>query len=70
MQVFCGKFETEYENIKLVFHCFQPSDEIARLVFNLISLANNHVMDKGEDAVLYSNSYWKSKNKRKTSFSS
>lgn len=37
-------------------------DEIVRLGFNLISLANNHVMDRGEDAVLYSNSYWKSKN--------
>jgi len=36
-------------------------DEITRLGFNLISLANNHVMDKGENAVLYSNSYWKSK---------
>ena len=36
-------------------------DEIVRLGFNLISLANNHVMDRGEDAVLYSNSYWKSK---------
>jgi poly-gamma-glutamate synthesis protein (capsule biosynthesis protein) len=37
-------------------------DEIVKLGFNLISLANNHVMDRGEDAVLYSNSYWKSKN--------
>lgn len=37
-------------------------DEIVELGFNLISLANNHVMDKGEDAVLYSNSYWESKN--------
>ena len=37
-------------------------DEIVNLGFNLISLANNHVMDKGEDAVLYSNSYWKTKN--------
>ena len=36
-------------------------DEMVRLGFNLISLANNHVMDRGEDAVLYSNSYWKSK---------
>ena len=25
-------------------------------------MANNHTLDKGEDAVLYSNSYWKSKN--------
>jgi len=37
-------------------------DELVRLGFNMISLANNHTMDKGEDAVLYSNSYWKSKN--------
>ena len=36
-------------------------DEIVRLGFNLISLANNHAMDRGEDAVLYSNSYWKNK---------
>ena len=37
-------------------------DEIVDLGFNLISLANNHVMDRGENAVLYSNSYWKTKN--------
>ncbi len=36
-------------------------DEIVNLGFNLISLANNHVFDKGEDAVKYSISYWKSK---------
>ncbi len=36
-------------------------DEIVRLGFNLISLANNHAIDRGEDAVLYSNSYWKTK---------
>jgi len=36
-------------------------DEIVRLGFNLISLANNHAMDKGKDAILYSNSYWKTK---------
>ena len=36
-------------------------DEIVRLGFNLISLANNHALDRGEDAVSYSNSYWKSK---------
>ena len=36
-------------------------DEIVRLGFNLISLANNHVLDRGENAVLYSNSYWESK---------
>lgn len=37
-------------------------DEIVNLGFNLISLANNHALDKGEDAVKYSNSYWKTKN--------
>lgn len=36
-------------------------DEIVNLGFNLISLANNHAMDKGEDAIHYSNSYWKTK---------
>ena len=36
-------------------------DELVNLGFNLISLANNHTLDKGENAVLYSNSYWKSK---------
>ena len=36
-------------------------DELVDLGFNLISLANNHTLDKGENAVLYSNSYWKSK---------
>ena len=36
-------------------------DNLVDIGFNMISLANNHVMDKGEDAVLYSNSYWKSK---------
>lgn len=36
-------------------------DELVNLGFNLISLANNHALDKGEDAVYYSNSYWKNK---------
>ena len=36
-------------------------EEIVSLGFNLISLANNHALDKGEDAIHYSNSYWKSK---------
>ena len=36
-------------------------DEIVNLGFNLISLANNHALDKGEDAVRYSNSYWNGK---------
>ena len=37
-------------------------DELVNLGFNLISLANNHTLDKGVDAVNYSNSYWKTKN--------
>ena len=36
-------------------------DEIVNLGFNLISLANNHALDKGVDAIKYSNSYWKTK---------
>ena len=36
-------------------------DEIVSLGFNLISLANNHALDRGERAIHYSNSYWKSK---------
>ena len=37
-------------------------DELVSLGFNLISLANNHALDRGMDAVLYSNEFWKSKN--------
>ena len=36
-------------------------DELVNLGFNLIGLANNHALDKGENAILYSNSYWDSK---------
>lgn len=36
-------------------------DELVNLGFNLISLANNHSLDRGEDALLYSNAFWKSK---------
>lgn len=36
-------------------------DELVNLGFNLVSLANNHTLDRGENAALYSNSYWKSK---------
>lgn len=36
-------------------------DELVNLGFNLISLANNHALDRGEDAVLYSNAFWKNK---------
>lgn len=37
-------------------------DELVNVGFNMISLANNHALDRGEDAVLYSNEFWKSKN--------
>ena len=37
-------------------------DELVNIGFNLISLANNHALDKGVDAVLYSNSYWTMRN--------
>ena len=36
-------------------------DELVEIGFNLISLANNHALDRGEDAVLYSNAFWKNK---------
>lgn len=36
-------------------------DELVNLGFNLVSLANNHALDRGEDALLYSNKFWKSK---------
>ena len=36
-------------------------DEMVNLGFNLISLANNHALDRGEDALLYSNQFWKNK---------
>ena len=36
-------------------------DELVNFGFNLISLANNHALDRGIDAVLYSNEFWKSK---------
>lgn len=49
------------------YPAFNSPDEIGDelvddLGFNLISLANNHLLDKGVDAINYSNSYWKSKN--------
>ncbi|MEI7667625.1 MAG: CapA family protein [Erysipelotrichaceae bacterium] len=36
-------------------------DDMVDMGFNLISLANNHVMDKGPDAVLFSNAFWAAK---------
>ena len=37
-------------------------DNLVSMGFNMVSLANNHAMDKGEEAILYSNNYWKNKN--------
>ena len=36
-------------------------EELVSLGFNMISLANNHAYDKGENAILYSNSFWNTK---------
>lgn len=36
-------------------------DNLIDLGFNLIGLANNHAMDKGEKSILNSNNYWRSK---------
>lgn len=36
-------------------------DNLVDIGFNVIGLANNHAYDKGENAILYSNNYWKSK---------
>ena len=36
-------------------------DSMVNLGFNLVSLANNHTMDKGEQGVINSVSYWKTK---------
>ena len=35
------------------------ADNMISIGFNLVSLANNHTLDKNEDGILYSNSYWK-----------
>ena len=37
-------------------------DNMVDLGFNMVSLANNHTLDKGEKGILYSNNYWKGKN--------
>lgn len=34
-------------------------EEISNLGFNLVSLANNHALDKGEEAIKYSVNFWK-----------
>lgn len=36
-------------------------DDMLKLGFNLVSLANNHTMDKGEKGVINSVNYWKTK---------
>lgn len=36
-------------------------DNMVDLGFNLVSLANNHALDKDEAGILYSNEYWKGK---------
>ncbi len=47
------------------FPTFNSPDEIGLnlmdIGFNLISLANNHALDKGEKGILYSVDFWKSK---------
>ena len=37
-------------------------DTLVNIGFNMVSLANNHTLDRGISAVNYSNNYWKSKN--------
>lgn len=37
-------------------------DDMVSTGFNLVSLANNHTMDKNEEGVIHSVNYWKSKN--------
>ncbi len=37
-------------------------DNMVDIGFNLVSLANNHTLDKNEAGILYSNKYWKGKN--------
>lgn len=37
-------------------------DNMVELGFNLVSLANNHALDKDEAGILYSNEYWNGKN--------
>jgi len=37
-------------------------DALMNLGFNMVSLANNHTLDKGEEGILYSVDYWKNKN--------
>jgi len=45
---------------------FNSPDEIGEnlvdIGFNLVSLANNHTLDKGEEGILYSVNFWKNQN--------
>lgn len=41
---------------------YEVGDAFLDAGFNIISLANNHTLDRGEQAILNSVSYWKSKN--------
>ncbi len=36
-------------------------DTMVNMNFNLVSLANNHTLDKGENGIIYSVNYWKTK---------
>ncbi len=41
---------------------YEVGDAFLDAGFNIVSLANNHTLDRGEEAILNSVSYWKSKN--------
>lgn len=47
------------------YPCFssptEVGDEVVKLGFNVISMCNNHVLDKGEDGLIASLDYWDSK---------
>ena len=40
---------------------YEVGDAFLDAGFNLVSLANNHTLDRGENAILHSNAYWKEK---------
>lgn len=41
---------------------YEVGDAMIDMGFNLVSLANNHTLDKGEAAIINSTNYWKNKN--------
>lgn len=46
--------DNKYENMKLVFHCFQPADEIARLIINrkyMIGLGGNITFKRSQHSL-------------------